>query len=56
MARKLGANPFTVMGWKRRRRVPAAHQPLVLRRATELGIDVTAEDIMFPFPEDRGTL
>lgn len=54
MARKLGANPFTVAGWKRKRRVPAAHQATILNRAAELGIDVSAEDVMFPFPEDRG--
>ena len=53
MARKLAASPFTVAGWKRARRVPATWQPRVLCRAAELGIDVSAEDVMFPFPEDR---
>ena len=55
MGRKLGIDFSTVAGWKRARRVPAEHQPLILRRAEELGLGVTAEDVIFPFPEDRGT-
>lgn len=54
MARAIGSNPGTVHSWKRARRVSPAWQPIVLRRAAELGLDVTAEDVMFPFPEDRG--
>lgn len=56
MARKLSKPVGTVNSWKRARRVSAAEQPFVLRRATELGLDVTAEDVMFPFPEDRPLL
>lgn len=53
MGRKLGINPSTINAWKKTRRIPAAHQPLVLMRAGELGLSITAEDVMFPFPEDR---
>lgn len=53
MARKLSAAVGTVNSWKRARRIPAPWQPRVLRVAQELGIDVTAEDVMFPFPADR---
>lgn len=53
MGRKLGIDAGTVMGWKRARRIPAEHQPLILRRSGELGLGVTAEDVIFPFPEDR---
>lgn len=53
MARALGSNPGTVHSWKRARRIPAGWQPTILARAAELRIDVSAEDVMFPFPEDR---
>jgi hypothetical protein len=56
MARKIGAKAPAVHNWKKQRRVPAAWQPHILRRAGELGLDVTAEDVMFPFPEDRQAL
>ncbi len=54
MARALRMAPSTVDGWKQSRRIPAEHQPHVLRKATELEIDVSAEDVIWPFPEDRG--
>lgn len=54
MARALGIREAsTVHYWKRTRRIPASWQAIVLHRARELGIEVTAEDVMFPFPEDR---
>jgi len=53
MAREIGAKAPAVHGWKKKRRVPSAWQPVVLKRAAELGLPVTAEDVMFPFPEDR---
>lgn len=53
MAAAVGEAPSSVQGWKRRRRIPSKKQETVLRRAAELGIDVSAEDVMFPFPEDR---
>ena len=53
MAVAIGEAPSSVQGWKRRRHVPAKKQALVLHRAGELGLDITAEDVMFPFPEDR---
>lgn len=46
-------SPSTVLGWKKNRRVPSDWQPRVLLLGNELGLDVTAEDVMFPFPEDR---
>ena len=53
MARELGISSSTVHAWKQARRIPSEHQPTVLRRGQELGLDVSAEDVVFPFPEDR---
>ena len=53
MARKLGKEPSTIANWKRARQVPAQHHSLVLDRAAKLGLDIVAEDVTFPFPEDR---
>lgn len=53
MARKIGAKAPAVHGWKKKRAVPRAWQPRILERAGELGLGVTAEDVIFPFPEDR---
>jgi DNA-binding transcriptional regulator YdaS (Cro superfamily) len=48
MAEMLGEAPSTVQSWKSAGRVPAAHQPKVLDRAREHGVDITAEDVIFP--------
>lgn len=49
MAEALGEPPSNVQGWKNRRSVPTKKQEKVLKRAAELGMDVSAEDVMFPF-------
>jgi DNA-binding transcriptional regulator YdaS (Cro superfamily) len=43
----------TVLRWYQDRRIPSDRQPLILRRAAELKLGITAEDVIFPFPEDR---
>lgn len=48
MARLLDEAPSTVQGWKSAERIPAQRQPAVLAKAHELGLPVTAEDIIFP--------
>jgi hypothetical protein len=48
MADKLRERPTTVQGWKDHGRVPATKQPAVLERAVELGLDVTAHDVIYP--------
>ncbi|NIJ07214.1 DNA-binding transcriptional regulator YdaS (Cro superfamily) [Sphingomonas vulcanisoli] len=53
MARQLDLSKSTVDSWKRARQIPAQHQPLLLKRAADLGVDITAEDVIFPFPQDR---
>lgn len=53
MSRICGESPSTVSDWKRRRHVPAKKQSNVLKRGGEAGLGITAEDVMFPFPEDR---
>lgn len=53
MATALGMSPFTVAGWKRRRRISSKQQGHVLDTARKLGMQLQAEDVMFPFPEDR---
>lgn len=51
MAEALREPPSTVQSWKTTGRVPATKQPLVLSRAEELGLDVTAMDVVFPLNE-----
>ena len=53
MARRVGEAASTVDGWKARRRIASKKQAIVLQRGVELGLGITAEDVMFPFPEDR---
>ena len=48
MADHLGEPPSTVQSWKSTGRVPATRQPDVLAKAEELGLPVTAEDVIFP--------
>jgi hypothetical protein len=48
MAQALGESPSTVQTWKKTGRVPSIKQPDLLEKASELGIAVTAEDVVFP--------
>lgn len=48
MARLLGASPSTVQSWKASGRIPAGKQPLVLETAERAGIEITAEDVIWP--------
>lgn len=48
MAELLGEPPSTVQSWKNAGRIPAQKQPLVLEKAAEVGVDVSAEDVIFP--------
>jgi hypothetical protein len=48
MAAHLGEAPSTVQSWKNAGRVPAGHQHGVLTRASELGIPITAQDVVYP--------
>lgn len=52
MAELLGEASSTVQSWKSAGRIPAFKQPDVLAKAQELGLDVTAEDIIFPLGRD----
>lgn len=53
MARALNTNHGTVGSWKKTRKIPAKWQSIVLERAQQLNLGITAEDIVYPFPEDR---
>lgn len=44
----LGKPPSTVQSWKNSGRIPSHEQPLVIERAKEAGIPVSAEDVVFP--------
>ena len=48
MAAHLSEAPSTVQSWKNAGRVPAGHQHKVLTKACELGIPITAEDVVYP--------
>lgn len=48
MAELLGKPPSTVQSWKNAGRIPAQEQPLVLEKAKEAGVEVTADDVVFP--------
>lgn len=53
MAEDLGYSRQRVHHWRTQRQIPAGReQRRALRVARELGIDVAAEDIIAPFPED----
>lgn len=53
MAAHLGESPSTVQSWKTAGRVPAGKQPDVLAKAIELGLQITAEDIIFPLGREN---
>ena len=53
MADTLGQTVASVLRWRQDRRIPSEQQQLILRRAAELNLGITAEDVIFPFPEDR---
>lgn len=59
MAEHLLQPPSTVASWKATGRIPANHQPAVLDKAAELGLDITADDVVFPLVDrdhaDAGT-
>jgi hypothetical protein len=38
----------TVHGWKKEGRIPAGEQPYVLAIAEQIGIQITAEHVVFP--------
>ena len=48
MAAALGEKPSTVQSWKTTGRVPSIKQPEVLEKASQLGIRITAQDVVFP--------
>lgn len=48
MARALHLPPQNVSAWKRVGRIPAEKQPFVLEVAAELGLPVTAQDVVYP--------
>lgn len=47
-AELLGEAPSTVQSWKAAGRIPAQKQPLVLERAAAAGIEISAEDVVYP--------
>lgn len=55
MAELLGEPPSTVQSWKTAGRIPAQKQPLVMERAKEAGIEITAEDVVFPLRPETST-
>lgn len=48
MAEMIGEPPSTVQSWKNAGRIPAQKQPLVIDKANAAGVEVTAEDVVFP--------
>ena len=48
MAELIGEPPSTVQSWKNVGRIPSQKQPLVLHKAKDAGIPITAEDVVFP--------
>ena len=52
MAEVLGEAPSTVQSWKTAERIPAHKQPLVLERARQVGINITADEVVFPMGLD----
>jgi len=48
MAEALSEAPSTVQSWKTTSRIPAHKQPGVISRAQELGLPVSAEDVVWP--------
>jgi hypothetical protein len=56
MAALLDEAPSTVQSWKAAGRIPAGKQPLVIATAETAGIEITAEDVIWPLgkPADAG--
>lgn len=48
MAEAMNEAASTVQSWKTAGRIAATKQPLVLEKASELGLDVQAIDVIFP--------
>ena len=48
MARSIGEAPSNVASWKRSGRIPAKKQPLILKIASEQGLPISAEHVVFP--------
>jgi len=48
MASILDEAPSTVQSWKANGRIPSHKQALVIDKGREVGIDVTAEEVVFP--------
>jgi DNA-binding transcriptional regulator YdaS (Cro superfamily) len=53
MADLLGEAPSTVQSWKSAGRIPAHKQPLVIERAKAAGVEVTADEVVFPFGQEQ---
>lgn len=56
MADHLDEPPSTVQSWKSAGRIPAGKQPKVLEKGRELGIEITAEDIIFPMGRESAVV
>lgn len=48
MAKLLEKPASTVQSWKQNGRIPAHEQALVIERARAAGVDVSAEDVVWP--------
>lgn len=48
MARALGESPSKVAAWKRSGHIPARKQAAVLQKGMALGIELVAENVVFP--------
>lgn len=48
IAETLGEAPSTVQSWKGSGRIPAHKQPAFIERYAEIGIAVSAEDVVWP--------
>lgn len=48
IADRLGEPPSTVQSWKAAGRIPAQKQPLLIERFAEIGIVVSADDVVWP--------
>lgn len=54
MAQLIDRPPSTVQSWKTAGRVPAAEQPRLIEIASQHGIAVTAEDVVWPLGRAKG--
>lgn len=48
MADMIGEPPSTVQSWKTAGRIPSQKQVLVIEKAQAAGVEVTAEDVVYP--------